>query len=112
MKFSEDHKNGVTVLQPIGTRLDASSAPALREALVNRINNGEQSIILDLGSVTFMDSSALGALIAAAKRLGPTGTIAVAGLAAPVAKLFSVTRMDRVFSVKETVQDAIKALAG
>ncbi len=112
MKFNEDQIEGVTVLRPMNARLDASAAPALREALIGRINKGERSIILDLGSVTFMDSSALGALIAAAKRLGPTGTIAVAELAAPVAKLFSVTRMDRVFSVNASVQDAIKALVG
>ena len=112
MKFTEDRSSGLTVLRPMHTRLDASIAPTLREALIDRINMGEQSIILDLGEVTFMDSSALGALIAAAKRMGPTGTIAVAALATPVAKLFSVTRMDRVFSVNATVQDAVKALVG
>jgi anti-sigma B factor antagonist len=112
MKFTEDRSGGVTVLRPMHTRLDASTAPALREVMIDRISTGEQSIILDLGGVTFMDSSALGALIAAAKRLSPTGTIAVAGLAAPLARLFSVTRMDRVFSVNASVQDALKALGG
>jgi anti-sigma B factor antagonist len=110
MKFTEDRSSGLTVLRPMQARLDASTAPALRAALIDRISQGEQTIILDLGEVTFMDSSALGALIAAAKRLGPTGTIAVATLAAPVAKLFTVTRMDRVFSVNASVQDAINVL--
>lgn len=112
MKFIEDRSSGVTVLRPMHARLDASTAPALREALIDRINQGEQSIVLDLGEVTFMDSSALGALIAAAKRLGPTGTIAVAAMAGPVAKLFSVTRMDRVFSVNANVHDAVRAIGG
>jgi anti-sigma B factor antagonist len=80
--------------------------------LIAQINLGEQYLVLDLSDVTFMDSSALGALISAVKRLGPTGTIAVASLAGPVAKLFSVTRMDRVFSVNATVKDAVKTLAG
>jgi anti-sigma B factor antagonist len=112
MKFTEDNSGGVTIVRPTHARLDASTAPALREVLIERISKGERTIILDLRDVTFMDSSALGALIAAAKRLGPTGTIAVAGLAAPVAKLFAVTRMDRVFSVNASVQDAIKTLVG
>ena len=112
MKFTEEQSGRLTVLRPLHPRLDASTATALREALIDRISRGDLSIILDLGEVTFMDSSALGALIAAAKRLGPTGTIAVAAMAAPVAKLFAVTRMDRVFSVNASVQDAVKALGG
>lgn len=92
-------------------RLDASVATALRDALIERISRGEQTIILDLGEVNFVDSSALGALISAAKRLGPTGTIAVAALAAPVAKLFTLTRMDRVFLVSASVHEAVKGLA-
>jgi anti-sigma B factor antagonist len=112
MKITEDRSGGVMVIRPMHARLDASSAPALREALIERISRGELSIVVDLGEVTFMDSSALGALIAAAKRLGPTGTIGVAAMTGPVAKLFSVTRMDRVFSVNANVPDAIRALGG
>lgn len=112
MNIDEQRSGGLCVLRPMRARLDASIAPELREALIARISQGEQSIILDLGEVSFMDSSALGALIAAAKRLGPTGTIAVAAMAAPVAKLFNMTRMDRVFSVNASVPDAVKALGG
>ncbi len=112
MKITEDRFSGICVLRPKQPRLDAGTAPALREELIQRINQGERSIVLDLGEVTFMDSSALGALIAAAKLLGPTGTLAVAALAPPVAKLFNLTRMDRVFAVNASVPDAIKALEG
>jgi anti-sigma B factor antagonist len=110
MKLTERRAGGLCVLRPMRERLDASAAPELREELLQRITNGEHRIVLDLAEVSFMDSSALGALIAAAKRLGPTGSIAVASLNSPVAKLFSVTRMDRVFSVSATVPDAIKKL--
>lgn len=110
MKFTEGHTDGIRIVKPAHPRLDASTAPALREVLIDRISNGDQNIVLDLADVTFMDSSALGALIAAAKRMGPTGTIAVAGLAPPVAKLFSVTRMDRVFSMNASVHEAVRKL--
>ena len=112
MKITEDRSSGMCVLRPKQARLDASVASTLRDALIDRIGRGEQTIILDLGEVTFIDSSALGALIAAAKRLGPTGTIAVAAMAPHVVKLFNLTRMDRVFLVSASVQDAVKALAG
>lgn len=110
MNIKEERAGGLLVLRPQHRRLDASTAPELRESLIERITRGEQSLVLDLSDVNFMDSSALGALIGAVKRLGPTGTIAVASMTGPVAKLFSVTKMNRVFSVNDTVEDAIKTL--
>jgi anti-sigma B factor antagonist len=106
----EEMNGGLMILRLQESRLDASTAPALRDALIERIENGQQSIILDLGEVGFMDSSALGALIAAVKKLGPVGTIAVAAMRTPVARLFTLTKMDRVFSVNATVDDAISSL--
>ena len=110
MNITEERSGGFLVLRLRQARLDASTAPALRKALVDRIMQGEQALVLDLRDVTFMDSSALGALISAVKMLGPTGTIAVASMTGPVAKLFSMTKMDRVFSVNATVDDAVKVL--
>ena len=111
MNILEEMHGDLMILKMQDPRLDASTAPALREALIERIAKGHQSIIIDLGDVGFMDSSALGALIAAVKKLGPVGTIAVAAMRRPVARLFSVTKMDRVFSVHPTVADAVRSLA-
>lgn len=110
MNIIEEMHGDVMILTLRDVRLDASTAAALREALIERITNGQQKIILDLAEVHFMDSSALGALIAAVKKLAPSGIIAVASLRAPVARLFVVTKMDRVFSVNATVTDAIRSL--
>lgn len=93
------------------TRLDANVAPALRSALTAPIEAGHQVIIVDLQQVKFMDSSALGAFIAAVKRLGSAGTIAVVGLRGPVERLFSLTRMDKVFAIHSDVDAAVAALS-
>ena len=111
MNILEEVKGDLVILKLQEPRLDASTATALREALIERIARGHLSIIIDLGDVGFMDSSALGALIAAVKKLGPLGTIAVASMRTPVARLFAVTKMDRVFSVNATVSDAIQKLS-
>jgi anti-sigma B factor antagonist len=108
MQIVEEMSGDLMILKLQDARLDASKAPALREALVERITGGQQSFVLDLAEVGFMDSAALSALIAAVKKLGPVGTISVASMRSPVARLFSVTKMDRVFSVNATVNDAIQ----
>lgn len=59
MQLSEEKFGSVVVLRPDVARLDASNAPALGAELIRRINAGEHLLVLDLGGVTFMDSSAL-----------------------------------------------------
>ena len=63
MQLSEEKFGSVVVLRPDVARLDASNAPALGAELIRRINAGEHLLVLDLGGVTFMDSSALNRLL-------------------------------------------------
>lgn len=53
--------------------LDMSTAPELSAALIRAGEGGPGSITLDLSGVTFLDSSAIGALIAAGQELGASG---------------------------------------
>ena len=107
----EETNGDPAVLRIEAPRLDASKAAALREVLVDLIEDGQQSIVLDLEMVEFMDSAAMSALITAVKKLGPLGTISVASASYPVARLFSITKMDRVFPITKTVDEAIQRLA-
>lgn len=111
MPLDEETTGDLAVLRIQAPRLDASKAAALREVLVDMIDSGQQSIILDLEMVEFMDSAALSALITAVKKLGPLGTISIASARFPVARLISVTKMDRVFPITATVDEAISSLA-
>ncbi len=107
MKFSEEHKGTVLLLEIAEARLEARNAPELRELLIGRIENGSQQIILDLKTVNFMDSSALGALIGGLKKMGPLGTLALAGATGPVLQLLTLTRMDKVFAIYPSASAAL-----
>ncbi len=100
------------VLRPELARLDASVAITFKEKVGKVIAEGEKRLILDLGRIEFVDSSGLGALVALLKRLGNEGTLALAGLRPPVQRLLALTRLDRVFRVADTVENAELALAG
>src|SRR2546429_2716910 len=56
----------VTVVAPKG-RLDMSSAPAFRERVKQLVESGATHLVVDLGGVTFVDSSGLGAVIGGLK---------------------------------------------
>ena len=110
MMIDEELRGGVLVLSIREPRLDAARAPAFKEAIAARIAGGYQRLVLDFSRVDFIDSSGLGAVVASLKRLGPGGALAVSGTRGAVAKVFSLTRMDRVFPLHETVDKAVAAL--
>jgi anti-sigma B factor antagonist len=110
MQYAEEQAGGVLVLEITEPRLEASNAPDLRELLIGRIENGTHQIVLDLKNVTFMDSSALGALIGAIKKMGPLGTLALAGASGPVLQLLKLTRMDKVFQLFPSATAALAKL--
>jgi len=107
LKFSERTERGVLLIKIEETRLEASNAPALRELLIGRIETGRDQIVLDLEHVTFMDSSALGALIGGIKKMGPLGTLALSGATGPVLQLLKLTRMDKVFTLHSSASAAL-----
>ncbi|WP_168217400.1 STAS domain-containing protein [Paracoccus liaowanqingii] len=110
MNTSETLRDGLYVLHVGEPRLDASKAPELRVALLVPIEAGHKTMIVDLSEVRFMDSSALGAFIFAAKKMGSVGSIAIVGLNGVVARLFKLTSMDKVFAIHPTIDAAAATL--
>ena len=112
MNITEELQGEIMVLRVGETRLDAARAPGLREELLRLIDAGHSQIVLDLSATDFLDSSGLGALVSAVKRMGSKGTLAIAGATGAVPRLFSLTRMDRVFALHPSVDAAVTQMAG
>lgn len=90
-------------------RIDAAVAIAFKEAVRTAAGNGKGPVILDLSQVTFLDSSGLGAVVAAMKLLGPERPLQLAGLTAPVANVLRLTRLDRIFTIHPQPGTRLKA---
>ena len=93
-------------------RLDASAAPAFRQAVLKVIDSGENRLVLDLAGVEFVDSSGLGAMVAILKSLGGRGAMAVCNASTGVLGLFRLTRMDKVFSIVASRDEAVARIYG
>lgn len=91
------------------TRIDAAAAVQFRDAMRGVASEGHNRIVLDLAAVEFIDSSGLGAIIAAMKHLGPERKLELASLSPAVARVFRLTRLDQVFMVHP---DADTAFSG
>lgn len=105
-----DRSAAVPVVVPRLRRLDASAAPAFKQAVVQLVQGGERRLVLDLSGVDFLDSSGLGALVSILKALGTQGSLAVCGARGPVLALFKLTRMDKVFAIHTDRAEALARL--
>ncbi len=88
-------------------RIDAVIAIRFKDAMRLAMGDGPERIVLDLAEVEFIDSSGLGAIVAAMKLLGPDRRMDLAGLTPIVDKVFRLTRMDTVFSIYPDIGTAL-----
>jgi anti-sigma B factor antagonist len=111
MKIGERKVGSNIVIEVHEARLGADKTAAFKEVVGRYRDGGEASIILDLSQVVFIDSSGLGAILSILKRM-PKGTeLIISGATDPVMSMFKLTRLDRVFTMTRTVDEAVSTLA-
>lgn len=99
--------DGGTVVARLAGELDLANAAALRTALFDAAAHADR-LVVDLGEVTFVDSTILGVIVETRRALGSRPLL----LAAPNAetrRALDVTGLTRHLGVYETVDDALRA---
>lgn len=93
--------------------IDLFTAPDLKTTLLGAIDAGRSRIVVDLSETTFLDSTALGVLIGAVKRLrARDGALTIVNVDPNIAKTFEITGLDQIFVINATRDEAIAALDG
>lgn len=110
MELTSSKEPGLHIVTVQEQRIDAAVALAFKDRMREATDGGDETVLLDLNHVQFIDSSGLGAIVAAMKNLGPTRKLVLAGLTPTVDKVFRLTRMDSVFGVYPTVEAALAKL--
>jgi anti-sigma B factor antagonist len=91
--------------------IDLFTAPDLKSALSEAIDSGHTRIVVDLTDTTFLDSTALGVLIGAVKRLrSRDGRLTIVNVDDNIAKTFEITGLDQIFPISATRAEAVDAL--
>ena len=91
--------------------IDLFTAPELKQKLTDAIEGGKSRIVVDLTDTSFLDSTALGVLIGAVKRLrSRDGALVIVNVDQNIAKTFEITGLDQIFTILATRDDAIAAL--
>jgi anti-sigma B factor antagonist len=110
VKISTRQVDGVTVLDMSGRITLGEGSVQLRDAVRDLLSKGQKHILLNLGDVTYIDSSGIGELVSAfttAKNQG--GELKLLNLTRKVHDLLQITKLNTVFYVKDDEASAIAA---
>jgi anti-sigma B factor antagonist len=110
MNLTFHERGDKTVAKFDERRLDAEIAGEFKKRMAEKIRAGSKRIAADLSSVEFVDSSGLGALVSSLKTAGKEGDVVVFGARKNVTPLFALTRMDAVFKMSATEEEALERL--
>ncbi|WP_026415170.1 STAS domain-containing protein [Actinomadura oligospora] len=111
MEFAVEHRvvQDLTVVK-ISGEIDVFTSPRLRESLLDIIDNGGLHLVVDLGEVTFLDSTGLGVLVGIYHRLrARDGSMCFMGVNERVRRVFHVTQLTKIFVLHKTFGDALAA---
>lgn len=91
--------------------IDVFASPEVKSALVGAIKDGQNLLIVDFAKVSYIDSTGLGALVAALKAARDSGgSIAIVCKDPQIRRIFDVTGLVKVFGMFEDVAAARTSL--
>jgi anti-sigma B factor antagonist len=92
----------------VSGEVDLFTAPEFKQHVTAAIDGGAVRLVVDLSATVFIDSSSLGVLIGAHRRLkGSGGTLTVVCENEAIVKTFRITGLDGVFTLVPSLADAL-----
>ncbi len=88
--------------------LDAYHSIKFKERMIELIRSDSQKILVDMNELTYIDSAGLGALVSLLKRASENSKeLRLFGLKGNVKKVFELTRLNMVFKIFDTFEEAV-----
>ena len=101
--------NSVAIVDVDG-EVDLFTAGLLRDRLLALVDEGHTSLVVNLASVSFIDSTGLGVLVGVWHRLSPAdGVLALAAPSAEIRALFQTTGLSKPFPIYQNTAEAVQA---
>jgi len=112
LKLTNREVDGITVLTLDGRIVLGEETSKLRESVKNLVSGGKKKLVLDMKNVTMIDSSGLGALVAAYSSAKSAGaSLRLCNLGVHFNQLLQITNLLTVFEVSNTEEDAVRSFS-
>jgi len=111
--LTEDRSTDDAHVIAVSGEVDIFTAPELKRAIGAAIDGGSRAIVVDLTRTRFLDSTALGVLIGAVKRLRLVdGRLVIVNTEPSTAKTFEITGLDQIFEIVRDRDAALASVSG
>jgi anti-sigma B factor antagonist len=112
LNITSGEVNGVAVVWLDGRIVLGEETIELRKRVKGLLGEGKKKLVLDLKKVTFIDSSGLGALVAAHSSAKSSGaTLRLCNLGSGANELLQLTRLVTLFDVSNSEADAVSSFS-
>src|SRR5216110_3629816 len=110
MSFSlKKDKHGVLVVGVYG-QLIVGNRQELKQKVLDALDGGGKKFVIDFTKPGYIDSSGLGVLVSLSKKIREQGgDLRLAGLNADLQTLLELTKLDTLFSITRTPEEALTA---
>ena len=110
MKASTRQIDGITIVDLSGRITLGEGSVVLRDTIKDLLGKGQKKILLNLGDVSYIDSSGIGELVSAFTSVrNQGGELKLLHLTKKVHDLLQITKLYTVFDVKDDEAGAIAA---
>ena len=110
MKSMTRQVNGITIVDLSGRITLGEGSVVLRDMVRDLVTKGQRKILLNLGDVTYIDSSGIGELVSAFTTVrNQGGELKLLNLTKKVHDLLQITKLYTVFDVKDDEATAVAA---
>jgi anti-sigma B factor antagonist len=94
----------------VGGELDMRAAPELKGAIALALDEDASRVVVDLSDATFIDSTGMGTLVAALKRLRKRGgSLELVCTEPNLLRVFELTGLDRLLPIRSSRSEALGA---
>jgi anti-sigma B factor antagonist len=108
MKAEKRTEGDVTVITLSGKLMGGPDAEAVRELIKSSLDSGSKKVLIDLGDVSWVNSTGLGILIASHVTVTNAGAkIRLSRVSKRIHQIFMVTKLHTVFDTYESVEQAL-----
>ena len=100
---------GVLVIEVDG-QLIVGNRQELKQKVLDALEAGDRKFLVDFTRTGYIDSSGLGVLVSLSKKIRDEGgDLRLAGLNEDLKTLFELTKLDTLFAISDSAQDALSA---
>lgn len=101
-------QEGQTLVVTVSGEIDLSNSPALRARMLDLVaKHSPKRVVLNLGLVPYMDSSAVAVLVELLRKVGKGKRVVLTDLQPRVKGLLEIARLDTIFAVAKSEEEAM-----